>query len=861
MKALRSFRSVPRVPDQLAGLRTLAHNMWWHWNHTAAELFRSLDPQLWEDVSHNPILLLERVSPDALTDAAQNDAFGFRLARELRAFEQYCQGASWFSRTHQRESENPLVAYFCAEFALAEFLRTYSGGLGVLAGDHVKAASDLGVPFVGIGLFYHRGFFQQRLSLDGWQMETYPYNDPAQMPMSLAKSKDGTPLRISVKIAGAEVLARVWRVDVGRVSLYLLDTNVPENTPTHRSITDRLYGGDRDHRIAQEIVLGIGGARVLSELGLQPDVYHLNEGHAAFLIVERLRQMISAVVPMAAALEAVRASNVFTTHTPVPAGNEVFPRAILERHLTPYLAEIGLPWNDFLRLGAIHADQDDFGMTVFALRLSSYANGVSKLHGKVSRGMWRSAWGDILEEEVPIHHVTNGAHITTWVSDGIADLYDSYIGPVWREEPDRIETWDRVESIPSAELWRAHERTREGLVHAARKQLARQLSLRHASPMEIRTASEVLDPERLTLGFARRVATYKRLRLLLHDPDRFHALLTSPDRPLQILIAGKAHPDDEPAKQVIQSVVEFARHADSRGSLVFLENYDMHLASLMVSGVDVWLNTPRRPLEASGTSGMKAAVNGVLNLSVLDGWWDEAYDNALEQRQTEVGWALGDHDGDALPDEEADRIDANVLYTLLERDVAPMFYNRDAVDVPQEWVRRMKASIRELAPRFNTHRMVMDYVEQAYVPVADRRARLSNNDWAGARELGAWKNRVIGLWDRVRIRKVDVEAGDVITAGVPVRTTVEVELGELTPDEVRVEVVVGKMSVVDVAAPMAEPHVTRLVHNPNKGDAGAVVFEGEFSAASTGQLGVTARVLPLHAELPSPVEMGLVTWA
>ncbi len=856
MKPLRSFRSVSKLPAPLEAMNSLARNFWWRWNRSTRELFEEIDPELWEQLDGNPTAVLQRLSAERMAELAADDAMLFRLQRECEAFEAYCGRPPAFS-----DEPLPLAAYFCAEFALAEFFRIYSGGLGVLAGDHLKASSDLGAPLVGVGLFYHRGYFQQRLTPDGWQMEAYPYNDATQLPMEEAKDSNGDPIHINAQIDGETVWARVWNVDVGRTRLLLLDSNMQRNSRNSRAITDRLYGGDENRRLAQEIMLGIGGARALEALGIRPDVFHMNEGHAALLSVERLRQLTAQGASLAEALERVRASNVFTTHTPVPAGNRAYPSALMENRLRPYLNEIGISWEAFRKLGQSTDDPEKFGMTDLALRMSSYANGVSRLHGDVSRKMWSRVWGELPDEETPIDHITNGVHLPTWVSKEMGELFDSRLGPRWQTEPAQEKVWENVDSIRASELWRAHERCRERLIEYARAQLKMRLRERHARHSEIEAANEALDTETLTIGFARRAATYKRLYLLLRDEARLTALLTHTERPVQLIIAGKSHPDDGGGKEIIQRVIQFSHRPEIQGRLMFLENYNMRLGELMVAGVDIWLNTPRRPHEASGTSGMKAAANGVLNLSVLDGWWAEAYEEAEEMGRHLAGWAIGDPSADGLSDEEIDLMDANLLYETLERDAVPVFYDRDEGNIPREWTRRMKQSIQTFAPRYNMRRTVRDYVEKAYRPAAQRRARLEENEAAAAKELGEWKRRVAERWKHVKIIRTQIDAPDALTAGEPAPVEAEIALGGLLPSDLRVQAVAGRLSLTNIAAPMSGMEYFDLEYCPERSAGRNAVFAGEMRVSLSGHVGVTARVLPSHPNLASHVETGFILWA
>ncbi|MBT5709461.1 alpha-glucan family phosphorylase, partial [Candidatus Poribacteria bacterium] len=575
----------------------------------------------------------------------------------------------------------------------------------------------------------------------------------------------------------------------------------------------------------------------------------------------RVRQSVAAGMDINTAFEIVRSSNAFTTHTPVPAGNKVYETDLVRPHLMPYLDELGVSWSDFLALGQVTRGEGGFGMTTFALRSSGAANGVSRLHGAVSRAMWHKAWGETPVDEAPISHVTNGVHTPTWVGREVADLYDLYVGPRWRAAPQEAETWERVASIPDAEMWRGHVRARERLVTFAQRDLARGLKARRAPASEIREASSILDPRALTIGFARRAATYKRLTMLLRDPDRLRALLTNPERPVQFLIAGKAHPDDHGGKEEIQRVVRFAQEAGVHRSVVYIENYSIHVGRLMTAGVDVWLNTPRRPHEASGTSGMKAAMNGIPNLSVLDGWWAEAYDDIRDAGRDPVGWAIDGTAEGATNDDDLDAQDADTLYGILEREVVPEFYDRDSHDVPRAWVGRMKRSVQELAHVFSSHRMVADYVEHAYLPLARRRRHLEADDARVARELAAWKRRVREGWEDVRIVDATIDAPESVPAGSALDARVSLDLGGLDAADVRVEVAVGKMDIIDIQAPLESVAYTELTCRSAPGDAGTTLFEGSFSSTLSGHLGVTVRVTPSHADIATPVEMGLALWA
>jgi glycogen phosphorylase len=656
-------------------LERLATNLAFSWLPAVRDVFRDLDPDDWEESDHNPIILLAGLTDDRFERFAEDEDYVRRVLDAVAAATHELAGATWWAEEHP--GEEFLAAYFSTEFALDESLPVYSGGLGVLAGDHLKSASELGVPLVGVGLFYQRGYFRQTLDETGWQQERYPVNDPTRLPLTLERRPSGEPVHVHLELAGEPIALQVWRVDVGRTRLYLLDANVDTNSEQARSVTDRLYGGDREHRIRQEVVLGVGGVRALRRLGLAPTVFHMNEGHSAFLAVERVRELTFGGLPLDRAMEEVRDSTVFTTHTPVPAGNEVFEPALVQRYLAGLVAGSGLDWDDFLALGRVGED-DLFGLTPLALRLSGRANGVSALHGAVAREMWQPLWPDRAVEDVPIGSVTNGVHARTWLSGELAARLDG--------------DWSRVHELTNDELWALHVACKRELFEVARR----------------RGASLVAGDDALTIGFARRFATYKRAGLLFSDPDRLSRLLADADRPVQIVLAGKAHPADDGGKELIREIWKLTRDDRFEGRVVFLEDYQMTLARQLVQGVDVWLNTPRRPQEASGTSGMKAAMNGVVNCSILDGWWAEA-------SAPEVGFAIVG-EAEAANDDEQDARDAASLFDVLEHEIVPAYYERDEQGLPARWLELMRASIEQLGGEYNTNRIVREYVETMYLP-------------------------------------------------------------------------------------------------------------------------------------------------
>ncbi|MBM4027522.1 MAG: glycosyltransferase family 1 protein, partial [Planctomycetes bacterium] len=706
MPSVRSFTVLPALPESLSPLDDVAKNLYWSWNPQFIELFKRIDPALWAACGHNPIKLLGNVAQPRLEALAQNESFRNELNRISEALGSYLEAPTWFQKVCGNPAE-VVVAYFSAEFGLHECLPIYAGGLGILAGDHLKSASDLGIPIVGVGLMYQKGYFRQCLNIDGWQQEAYIENDLFNMPAELVRKSSGRPLTIGVEYPGRTVQAQVWCISVGRLKLYLLDTNIPANSPGDRMITSSLYGGDRELRMRQEILLGIGGLKALAAMDINPTVCHMNEGHAAFMALERVRQLRSTTnMTFDEAVEATRSGNIFTTHTIVKAGLDEFEVDLMDKYFGGYFPHLGINRRQFLTLGRMLPDDDNepFKMPVLAIKLSSYLNGVSKLHGQISREVWGSLWPGLPAREVPILSITNGIHLKTWLSDEIAGLYDRYLGSTWSQTVFDKSVWDQVHTIPDEELWSAHQRCKDQLIVFARKRLMAQMQRRGMCRGELRQAEEVLDPEALTIGFARRFVAYKRGDLLLRDMERLARLVNSTDRPVQIIFAGKAHPRDNSGKEIIRHIIHCCSQAQVRRRILFLEDYDIDIARFLVRGVDVWLNNPRRPMEASGTSGMKAAVNGVLNMSTLDGWWCEGY-------IPDGGWVIGAGENYENPDYQ-DTVESQALYNVLENEVIPLFFSRSADNLPRAWIQRMKACIRWVAPRFNTHRMLAEYARR-----------------------------------------------------------------------------------------------------------------------------------------------------
>lgn len=840
----------PRLPERLSPLVDVAYNLHWSWDHDTIALFRRMDLNLWEEAHHNPVLLLGMIKQERLEALARDDSFLSHMDRAVVNLQAYEMARSWYHKTFGKSTQTK-VAYFSMEFGLSECIATYSGGLGVLAGDHLKSASDLGVPLAAVGLAYQQGYFRQYLNADGWQQELYPDNDFYNMPVTLERTADGAPRTITVEMAGRKVVAQIWRVQVGRTPLYLLDTNLAQNAPDDRSITQQLYGGDTQMRIRQEIVLGIGGIRALTALQFIPTVCHMNEGHSAFMALERIRMMMQEKqCSFAEALATTRAGTIFTTHTPVPAGIDLFDQRLMDTYLGEYLRSLGITMADLMRLGRAEGqgERDPFNMALFAIHTSAYCNGVSKLHGCVARKMWMYDWPGVPEHEIPISYVTNGVHVPSVVSREMFDLLERYLGSDWQTDITSAEIWQNIHKIPDDELWSTHERRRERLVSFARARLVQQYQRRGLPDSDIKRAKETLLPDALTIGFARRYATYKRATLLLRDKERLCKLLRNTQRPVQFIFAGKAHPHDTGGKQLIREIVHFAHEANLTHRLVFLEDYDLTVARAMVQGVDVWLNTPRRPLEASGTSGMKVVANGGLNLSILDGWWDEGY-------QRGVGWAIGR--GEEYGDPELqDRIESEELFDILEREVVPLFYDRTSDNLPREWIAMMKASLQTLCPVFNTSRMVQEYTTSLYMPAHEHFQQLAAKNLARGRALAAWTEQVRAHWQGVAIEQVEITTSDKVFVKQSLPVSVTVRLGALSCDDVAVELYIGRMGA---DRKIEGGHALQLVCTARR-DNNVAVYEGTLTCDTSGLHGLAARVLPQHPDLNDPFRLKCICW-
>ncbi len=832
IQPLREFLVRPALPGAINRLSELAYNLLWSWDHTIRSLFRRLDPVLWKESNHNPIALLGRISQEKLDRAAADPRF-------ISLYRRACERHDSYLHSLDPTEGTPQIAYFSMEYGLLDCMQIYSGGLGILSGDHLKAASDHDFALTGVGLLYQRGYFQQYLNPDGWQQERTPVNDFYTLPVRPCMGEFDEEVIVSVTLPSGEVFIKVWHIDVGRVKLYLLDTNIQQNkSAEHREITDQLYGGDIYKRIRQEFVLGIGGLRALKKLGVKPTVHHMNEGHSAFLAIERIRLMMQENgLTFDQALEANRLSNVFTTHTCVPAGIDLFDSSLIYEYFARYCEQAAIPFDRLLMLGRNNMQDptERFSMAVLALKTSAFRNAVSIIHQKVSQEMFDGLWPRLPIEEVPITSVTNGVHSPTWINGDLASLYDQYLQPDWRERLEDTKLWELVNEIPSQELWEMHRKRKRRMVAFVRERAVASAGQRKASSAEIRRLHDVLDPDVLTIGFARRFATYKRATLLFRDVQRLKKILNNPKMPVQIVIAGKAHPKDIPGKTLIREIVAMSRDPEISKRLIFVEDYGIQVAREMLQGVDLWLNTPRRGEEACGTSGMKASMNGVLNLSVLDGWFDEAFESS-------GGWAIGDR---IAYSEDQDEIHASAIYSTLENDIVPLFYQTSENEIPLEWIRRMKTCMVNITPWFSCGRMVAEYMSELYQPAHKLWLNVSRNNFEAARQKTVWDQRLAEAWNSIRFIDVGETPGDQVMSGsaVPLRTTVD--LAGLKASEVRVEAVIGQ---IGVNGQLQRTYTLPLAPVEEKGS--AVIFASEFTVQQTGRVGYSVRISPNHFDYP-----------
>ena len=849
MKNFQTFQVVPSIPKPLLFLETLSRNMWWCWNKDAIELFRRMDPPLWAEAHRNPIFFLSKIPQSRFEKLAKDKGYLAHLKGVQEQFQ--IRVLDSVDRAKPVMGPEETIAYFSMEFGIHESLPLFAGGLGILAGDHLKSASNLNLPLIGMGLMYRRGYFRQYLNPDGWQQEAYPETDIYDLPVDRVRDADDNELRVSVIGPDGPIQAVVWKMMIGRIPLYLLDTNILENPLPYREMTSRLYAGDQKTRLAQEVLLGIGGMRALEKMNVQIKVLHMNEGHSAFASLERLAQIMEdQKVDLKTALEIVPRTTVFTTHTPVAAGHDEFPAEHVLPYLKPLEQTLGVSATEILSWGQTKGSPSDAPLSMFilGLHLASHCNGVSRLHGSVARRMWSHVWPQRPVEEVPISHITNGIHISSFISQEFANLLGRYLGPDWYMSSRKPENIKHIDDIYDEELWRSHEMNRSRLVRTCREQLVKQYARRNAPHTVIEALESVLDPNVLTIAFARRFATYKRAYLLFQDPKRLEAIVKSKKYPVQFIFAGKAHPKDDEGKDLIKQLFQFASKPELRDRIVFLEDYDMHLARHMLQGADVWLNTPRRPLEACGTSGMKAAINGVLNLSILDGWWCEGY---TEER----GWRIGN--GEEYEDRDyQDAIESQALYNVLENEVIPYFYDRKNGDIPGNWLKMMKASMKMAMEMFCSIRMVAEYENRFYLPAAKRYDALLANQAEEAKKLTSQISRLRSLWKDIEIKPPVRHAHGPCRVGEKFEITSEVSLAELTPEEVDVELYYGQMkSLEDLDASKSEP-MRVLEDNGN----GHYLYGCALNCQNSGRFGFTVRVTP-RGDGRVKSTPGLLTWA
>lgn len=851
MYLLGKINVISALPDEFKRLNDIAYNLWWSWNPEAIDLYREIDLDLWEKVGKNPVRFLQEISQKKLQIKLNDSDYMARLNSIVASFDSYMsEKNTWFTQRYSDHSDKK-IAYFSAEYGLNEVLPIYSGGLGVLSGDHCKSASDLGLPFTAIGLFYKQGYFSQKINAHGWQDTCFNTLNTSQLPILPVFNENGEQSQIHITFAGRTVHAQIWKVQIGRINLYLMDTDVPMNSPADRALTSRLYGGDHETRIQQEIFLGIGGIRVLDALGIKANVFHMNEGHSSFMGLELIRKLINENhISFKEAKQVVANSSVFTTHTPVPAGNDAFPLYMIDKYLGDFWGQLGLSRHEFFELGLKNSEDQNFNMTVLALTLAGRKNGVSKLHGAVSRKIFGDVWDGVPEHDVPIAHVTNGIHTLTWLSPKIKDLYDKYLKPDWKKEIYSSSTFEGVDNIPDEELWATHMELKVKMINFVRDRLKIQ-KLNNGELMEtVRQVDDFLDPNALTIGFARRFATYKRANLIFRNLARIQKILNSPNKPVQIIFAGKAHPADGPAHDIIKNINDIAKQEGFYGKVILLENYNMTVARNLVQGVDIWMNNPRRPLEASGTSGQKVCINGIINFSILDGWWCEGYNG-------ENGWVIGD-ETEFDNENSQDNIDSESIYDTLEENIIPLFYNVDERGIPTEWVKIMKNSIKTLAWNYSTDRMVQEYTEKMYVPAMDGSDKLTKDNFSIARSLSAFEDHMKGNWPHVQVyaEKSSNDLKDFkSSSGQDIHLTATVQLAGIDPSNVSVEVYYGILDNCSVTNTKGvEMHCVEKVGEH------LYKYSLELNIDDGGEYAYSFRVVPKHPDLIDPFDLGLIRW-
>lgn len=839
------------LPEQFKRLNDMAYNLWWSWNPEAIDLYREIDLELWEKTGKNPVRFMQEVSQKKLQARLEDAAYMKRLGEVVASFDSYMsEKNTWFSENYPQYANNR-IAYFSAEYGLNEVLPIYSGGLGVLSGDHCKSASDLGIPFTAIGIFYRQGYFSQRINGEGWQETRFTDLNPYQLPIQPALNKSGEQYEIDITFAGRTVYAKVWKVQIGRINLFLMDTDISRNNPADRSLTSRLYGGDQETRIQQEIFLGIGGIRILSAMGIEADVYHLNEGHSSFMGLELIRKLIHEKnISFNEARQVVANSVMFTTHTPVPAGNDTFPLYMMDKYFGDFWGQLGLSRYDFLRLGLKNNEDQNFNMTVLALTLAGRKNGVSRLHGAVSRDIFSDVWPGVPKQDIPITHVTNGIHTLTWLSPKIKELYDKYLAPDWKKKIYSSAAFEAVENIPDEELWAVHKELKLKMINFVRNRLKQQKLANGESMEAVRQVDSFLDPDALTIGFARRFATYKRANLIFRNLARIQKIMNNPEKPMQIIFAGKAHPADRPAHDVIKHINDIARQEGFYGKVIILENYNMTVARNLVQGVDIWMNNPRRPLEASGTSGQKVCINGVINFSILDGWWCEGYNG-------ENGWVIGD-ETEFDNENSQDNIDSESIYDTLEQKIIPLYYNVNEKGIPAEWIRIMKNSIQTLAWNYSTDRMVQEYTQRMYVPAMESTAKVSADNYSLAKALSGFKQHMLNNWHTIQLY-AEKTSNDLKSyksdSGREIYLSVTAHLGYIDPADVIVEVYYGCLAKGVIAdAQTAEMHC-----DEKTGD-GTYRYTLNLVIEDGGEYAYTFRVTPKHPDLINRFDLGLIRW-
>ena len=842
---------IPKIPDKIKRLEDLAYNLWWSWNTKCLRLFKDIDSSLWDKCSHNPVKFINNVSQEKLEAAANNDVFLSSYYDVVNKFDSYMKPTeTWFSKKYPNKVNNT-IAYFSAEYGLDETFPIYSGGLGILSGDHCKSASDLGIPFVAVGLFYRQGYFNQQINRDGWQESNFTELNIEELPIRPAM-KNNEQLTVSLDFPSRTVYAQVWEASIGRIKLYLLDTDITLNSPIDREITARLYGGDQEMRIQQEMFLGIGGLKALEELGIQPTIYHMNEGHCAFLTLELMRQLVvDKKISFKNAKEIVSSCTVFTTHTPVPAGIDIFPVGLIDKYFSSYWNQMNISRHEFMELGMSSSPDSgqSFNMGFLALKIAGKKNGVSELHGQVSREIFGDVWPNVPKEEVPISHVTNGIHTFTWLAPDLKDLFLKYMTANWETNISHAHNWDGIDRIPDNEFWEVHQSNKKRLFDLVHANMKKQLKRNGATPHEIMNADKLLDPNVLTIGFARRFATYKRANLIFRDIERIKRIFNNPDMPVQIIFAGKAHPADRPGQEIIKNIYDISKSEGFNGKVILLENYNMEVSRYMLQGVDIWMNNPRRPLEASGTSGEKAAINGAINFSVLDGWWIEGYNG-------ENGWSIGKEESYSSLNHQ-DNVDSDSIYTTLENDILPLYYYKDENGLPTEWIKKMKTSIRTIAPQFSTERMLKDYTNDMYIPQVNRYWEISQNDFSEANSITEWKNYMEQNWNTLYINPLNLDAYShtPILVNDTIAPACLAYLGNVNPDDVSVEVYYGKLTDNNH---IVDSHVAKMNLIQKNGD--VYEYRTELPMKDGGSYGFTYRIVPKSDKLINKHDMGLIKW-